>query len=111
MQMPVFRKASNRSAQIHTQSIAGVNAKQVINTAGISMNGYHILTFINSRTVKIKAVPNENINLYRDITVLDKRIGTKTDSYPIKIPIQAVKNQDNPLVYNAHVNSSRQMER
>ena len=43
--------------------------------------------------------------------MLDKRIGPKINTYPIRTPIQAVKNQDRSLVYMEQVNKSRQMDR
>ena len=38
-------------------------------------------------------------------------MGTNNNSYPIKTPIQDVKNQDRSFVYTAQVNKSRQRDR
>ena len=70
-----------------------------------------MLTLSKSKMVKAQATANEITNLYRNIFVFDKKIGKNNNSYPIKIPIQAVNNQEKLLVYTAQANKRRQMDR
>ena len=60
------------------------------------------------RTVRIKV----NVKVSRNRSfVFASRMGRNINVYPIKTPIQAVKNQDMPSVYTAQVNKSRQIDR
>ena len=65
----------------------------------------------NSTTVRIRVVVKERTNLKREYGLFDKRMGKNSSTYPIRMPIQAVRNHDKPLVYTAQVNNSRQTER
>ena len=42
--------------------------------------------------------------------LFDNRTGKKHNTYPIKVPIQAVGTQKTVLVYTAQVNNSKQIE-
>ena len=73
--------------------------------------GCQLLTFNNSKIVKIQVVIKGIMNFKRDTLLFDRRIGPNNSTNPIKTPMQAVKHQDRSPVYIAQVNKSRQIER
>lgn len=50
-------------------------------------------------------------NLKRDSLVFDSKIVPKTNTYPIRVPMQATGNQYSPFVYAAQVNKSKQIDK
>ena len=95
---------------IATQIIAGINPQQAIFIADAIINGFQIFTTKRSITVKANANTNEIRNLKRVALLFDNRTGKKHNTYPIKVPIQAVGTQKPVLVYTAQVNNSKQIE-
>ena len=95
---------------IATQIIAGINPQQAIFIADAIINGFQIFTTKRSITVKANANTNEIRNLKRVALLFDNRTGKKHNTYPIKVPIQAVGTQKTVLVYTAQVNNSKQIE-
>ena len=95
---------------IVTQIIAGINLQQAIFIADVIINGFQIFTTKRSITVKANANTNEIRNLKRVALLFDNRTGKKHNTYPIKVPIQAVGTQKTVLVYTAQVNNSKQIE-
>ena len=95
---------------IATQIIAGINPQQTIFIADVIINGFQIFTTKRSITVKANANTNEIRNLKRVALLFDNRTGKKHNTYPIKVPIQAVGTQKTVLVYTAQVNNSKQIE-
>ena len=96
---------------IVTQIIAGINPQQAIFIADVIRNGFQIFTTKRSITVKANANTNGIRNLKRVALLFDNRTGKKHNTYPIKVPIQAVGTQKTVLVYTAQVNNSKQIER
>ena len=95
---------------ITTQIIAGINPQQAIFIADVIINGFQTFTTKRSITVKANANTNGIRNLKRVALLFDNRTGKKHNTYPIKVPIQAVGTQKTVLVYTAQVNNSKQIE-
>ena len=110
MQKPVLKKELKRKRQITVQMISGKNEYVVMSTAERRLNGCQKCILNSSKTVRRYIEAKEIINLNRETFVFERIIGKKITVYPIKTPIQAVKNQDSPLVYIAQVNKRRQID-
>lgn len=78
--------------------------------ADVSIKGRQMLITKSNETVNTNANPKEIKNRKRDTLPLENRIGKNNNTYPIKVPMQAVGTQKTVLVYTAQVSSSKQME-
>jgi len=67
--------------------------------------------FTKSRIVRTKAEMLVIAKRNREMLLFDKRAGKNKRTYPMSVPIAAVKNHFIPFVYKAQVKSRRQMER
>ena len=109
--MPALRNPLNRKAHITEQSIRGVKPYTTIKRALPSLKECQMRMCMIIKRVSMNVTVKDIMNLYREHPAFAKRMGTNNSAYPIKTPMEAVRNQDKPPVYTAQVSKSRQIDR
>jgi hypothetical protein len=91
--------------------ITGIKPYAAIAIALPSKNDCRIRMCITIKTTNTNVAVKEMMNLQREYFVFDSKTGTNTSTYPIRMPMQAVRNHDRSPVYTAQENKSKQTDR